>query len=96
MDEDKAVTATRLAALEYLVANLTATIYGLLSLPPSQIEKIHEAQLQRIRMTPFPVAKDPILSDFVSAEIEDVIGRVQRMTEVLVKEARNRQRHSGD
>jgi hypothetical protein len=90
MDEDKAVTATRLAALEYLIANLTATIYGLLSLPSPQIAKIHEAQIERIRATPFPVAKDPIISDFVSAEIEDVVARVQKMTEGLVNEARRR------
>jgi hypothetical protein len=90
MDEEKAVTATRLAALEYLIANLTATIYGLLSLPTPQMEKIHEAQLERLRATPFPVAHDPIISDFVSAEIEDVVARVQRMTEALVNEARRR------
>jgi hypothetical protein len=83
MDEKTFVQEARLAAIEYMIAHLTASIYRINGVTPDQVHMLHGAMLEQIRNTGFPPL-DPAGSDALSAEMETAVARMQRMTESLL------------
>jgi hypothetical protein len=74
----------RLFALESLVCQLYAMIYGMTGEPKSALAKWGKALLARAKTTGFPTL-DPALSDLASAELEDAVSRLLEMQRAILE-----------
>lgn len=83
----------RLAAIEYVVAEIGKIVLCVAGITPEQTKQMREAAREKLLNDPFP-GTDPVIADHVGAEFADRVDALLGRIETLVAESYLRARQS--